>query len=171
MTSDRSQRDGATAPETGAPAGETRRDYVPRQGVPYEEAREAETSSGRMAQGLTLAAAVLLMVGGTWNFLEGLAGIIRQTTFIVLPNYVYSLSSTGWGVFHLVLGAVVFLVGLALLTDNVWARAAGVFIAAMSAIVNFLFIPYQSVWSFLLIGIDAVIIWALLTPRGRTRHT
>ena len=35
----------------------------------------------------------------------------------------------------------------------------------MSAIVNFLYIPYLPVWSIVLIAIDVAIIWALLTPR------
>jgi hypothetical protein len=47
----------------------------------------------------------------------------------------------------------------------------GVAIVAVSAIVNFLYIPYQPVWSIALIAIDGLIIWALLTPRRSDYYT
>jgi hypothetical protein len=116
---------------------------------------------------MTAVAAALMMLSGIWNFLEGLAAIIRGTYFIVLPNYVYNLSVGGWGWFHLILGAVVFIAGCALFTDALWARMAGVVLAALSAVVNFLYIPYSPVWSVVIVAIDLVIIWALLSPRRR----
>ena len=124
----------------------------------------------RGAMGLSMMAAVLMMLSGAWNILEGLAAVLRGSPFPALPGYVYSLSVTGWGWFHLITGAVVFLVGAALITDNRIARAAGVLVAALSAIINFLFIPYLGFtawWSIAVIALDIVIIWALLQPRHR----
>jgi len=125
--------------------------------------------------GFTMMAAILLMLSGTWNFLEGLAAVIRGgyyylNTVNVATNYAYSLSVRGWGWFHLIMGVVVLAAGIGLLTDKTWARAVGVAVAAISAIVNFLYIPYYPVWSIMIIAIDAVIIWALLTPRHGYRY-
>jgi hypothetical protein len=136
---------------------------VPRQASRYVPA-DSEGPTGA-AMGFTIAAAVLMMMSGVWNFLEGLAAIIRGSYFIVLPNYAYNISVTGWGWFHLILGAVVAFAGAALLTDQFWARIVGVALAAVSAIVNFLYIPYLPVWSIALIALDVIIIWALLAPR------
>jgi hypothetical protein len=121
--------------------------------------------------GFTIAAAVLMMMSGVWNFLEGLAAIIRGSFVVVLHNYAYELSATSWGWFHLILGAVVAIAGVALLTDKLWARIIGVALAAVSAIVNFLYIPYLPVWSIVLIAVDVAIIWALLTPRRDRAYT
>jgi hypothetical protein len=119
---------------------------------------------------VTFAAAVLLLLSGAFNFFEGLAAVIRGSYFIVLPNYAYNISVSGWGWFHLILGVVAFLTGCFLFVDSPIARVAGVIIASVSAIVNFLYIPYSPVWSVVLIAIDAVIIWALASPRrGLTR--
>lgn len=148
---------------TARPSGAARQ-YVPRQQPSYEDTGSYEEPSGA-AVGFTIAAAVLLTVSGTSNILEGLAAIIRGSFFVVLPRYTFELSATGWGWFHLILGIVVLAAGIGLLTDQVWARAIGVAVAGISAIVNFLFIPYQPVWSVVLIAIDVAIIWALLTPR------
>jgi hypothetical protein len=138
--------------------------YVPPQAPHYEEARQAAEPRGAVL-GFTVLAAVLMMISGIWDFFAGLAGIIRGSYFVVGPHYVYQWTSTAWGWFHLGLGIVVFIAGVALLTDQFWARMVGVAVAAISALVNFLFIPYQPVWSIAVIAIDAVIIWALLTPR------
>jgi hypothetical protein len=143
------------------------RQYVPRPAPGYDDAAATAQGPSGAVMGLTLMAAVLMMLSGIWSFLEGLAGIIKGTFFVVLPNYAYSVSVTSWGWTHLVIGVVVFLAGACLLADQLWARAAGVVIASLSAIANFLFIPYYPVWSIVVIAIDLFVIWALLSPRRR----
>jgi hypothetical protein len=162
--SDQSARDTATSvqgAEAGATPGETAREYVPRQASRHT-GRDAGTGGPVAATGLTLAAAVLMIISGVWNFMEGLAAVIRGSFFIVLPNYAYNISITGWGWFHLILGAVVAVAGVALLTNRLWARIIGIIIVSVSMVVNFLYIPYQPVWSIALIALDAAVIWALL---------
>jgi len=159
MASDQS-RDTATSAQTGAESGGATRQYVPRQAPRYEEAGRR-----RAATAITLFAAVAMMISGVWNILEGVAGVIHNTFVVILPNYVYTLSATGWGWFHIILGAVVLAAGIGLFIDKTWARIAAVAIVAISMIVNFLYIPYLPIWSIVLIGLDLAIIWALLTPR------
>jgi hypothetical protein len=117
--------------------------------------------------GLTAMAAVLMMLSGLWSFLEGLAAIIKQQFFVTLPNYAFNVSVSGWGWTHLILGIVIFLAGACLFTDMLWARMTGVALASISAVANFLYIPYYPVWSIVVIAIDVFVIWALLTPRRR----
>jgi len=38
-------------------------------------------------------------------------------------------------------------------------------LASLSAVTSFLFIPYAPAWSILVIAIDALVIWALVSPR------
>jgi hypothetical protein len=56
---------------------------------------------------------------------------------------------------------VVGLAGLALLAGQTWARVVGITLAVLSAIANFLFIPYYPFWSMLIIAVDVFVIWAL----------
>lgn len=149
---------GGTPPQADAP-----RQYVPRPAPGYDDVGPPVATG--TAVGLTLMAAVLMMLSGIWGFLEGLAAIMTGSFFIVLPNYAYSVSATGWGWLHLILGVLVFAAGVALVTDALWARITGVILASFSAIANFLFIPYSPVWSIVVIAIDLLVIWALLTPR------
>lgn len=158
----------SAADQAGTPrqAGDARQ-YVPRPAPGYDDMTAPAAGAAGMAMGLTLAAAVLLTVSGIWNFLEGLAGVIKGQFFVITNggNYIYSFSTTGWGWTHLFLGVVVAAVGVSLFWDQWWARAAAVVIAALSAVGNFLFIPYTPVWSIVVIALDVFVIWALLTPR------
>jgi hypothetical protein len=124
-----------------------------------------------MATGFTIAAAVMLLLSGAWNFLEGLAALVGGggAFFSTLPTYAYNLSVSGWGWFHLGVGIAVFVAGAALFMDRLWARAAGIALAAVSALVNFISIPFlsMSTWSVVIIALDIIVIWALLTPRRR----
>lgn len=162
-----------------APAGETATPYVPKHHVPrpapdyddsasYSAARagDADGPSGAVL-GFTAMAAVLMMLSGGANILEGIAAVIRGSFFVSLPHYTYNITSGHWGWIHIAAGIVVFLAGVALFMDKLWARAVGVALASLSLLLNLVYIPYFPVWSIVVIALDAFIIWALLTPRHR----
>jgi hypothetical protein len=155
----------ADAPSAGPTEG-TRR-YVPRPSPGYDDVSATDEGPSGAALGLTLLAAVFMMIAGTLGFFEGLAAVVRGTFFVTLPNYTFSLSAVGWGWVHLILGVLVFAAGAALLTDRFWARIAGVVLASFQVIASFVFLPYYPVWAVVLIAVSLFVIWALLTPRHR----
>jgi len=170
MSEIQDQPGGGTAGSgTAAPgsASGTRGGYVPRPAPGYDDVRSPEPGPSGLALGMTLVAAAFMMIGGLFDFFEGLAALIRGQFFVVLPNYAFSISVTGWGWLHLIMGALVFATGAALLTDHLWARIAGVVIASASAVMNFVMLPYYPLWGFLIIALDIFIVWALLSPRRR----
>jgi hypothetical protein len=165
MASDQSAREAAAGAQTGTEAEATPQ-YGARQRARHD-ARAAEREPSGAALGFTLTAAILMMIAGGLNILEGIAALIHGSFVVVVRNYAYSMSATSWGWFHLILGAVVLAAGIGLLTDKMWARIVGVVVVAISMIVNFLYIPYLPVWSIVVIAIDMAIVWALLSPRDR----
>jgi hypothetical protein len=64
---------------------------------------------------------------------------------------------------------VVGLAGLGLLAGQTWARLVGIVLAVLSAIANFLFIPYYPFWAILVITLDIFVIWALAAHGGQLR--
>jgi hypothetical protein len=158
---------GTASGTTGAGQADAARGYVPRPAPGYDDVRYESQEPSGFAIGMTLVAAVLMMIGGVLDFFSGLAALIRGQFFVVLPNYAFSVSVTGWGWLHLIAGAVVFAAGAALLTDHLWARITGVVVASLSAIMNFVMMPYYPVWAFVVIGLDILIIVALCAPRRR----
>ncbi|UNO43396.1 hypothetical protein [Streptomyces sp. MST-110588] len=120
------------------------------------------------ASGLTIFAAVMLLISGVLDLFRGIMGIAENEVFLNTPNYVFKFDLTAWGWIHLAFGAVAIAVGLGLFTAATWARVLAIGIAALLIIVNFLSIPYYPVWSITLIALYGVTIWALCIVRRDT---
>ncbi|MEU2283804.1 hypothetical protein ABZ614_18030 [Streptomyces sp. NPDC013178] len=121
------------------------------------------------ATGLTLFAAVMLLVAGVLDLFRGIMAIAQDDVFVTTPNYVFKFDLTSWGWIHLFLGLAAIIVGLGLFTVATWARVAGVGIAALLIIANFLSIPYYPVWSLTLIALYGFTIWALCVVQRDNR--
>jgi hypothetical protein len=166
---DQSSDGTGTGTAAGAPsgqAGDAGRAYVPRPAPGYDDSAVVVGSSVAVF-GFTALAGVLMMLSGVASFLEGLAAIIKSHYFVTLPNYAYNISGSGWGWTHLIAGIIVFLAGICLFLDMLWARVTGIILASLSLVMNLLYIPYFPVWSIVVIAIDGFVIWALLAPRRR----
>jgi hypothetical protein len=122
-----------------------------------------------LAGGFIALAAVLMIMSGLWSFFVGITGVLSGGFYLVVRNYTFSYSIHAWGWTHLIIGAVVFAAGVCLLLGMMWARVVGVVLAVISGLANFLFLPYYPLWSIIVIALDAIIIWALVTGGGRRR--
>jgi hypothetical protein len=120
-----------------------------------------EKSSGGWASGFVLFAGVMMVIIGVFHVVAGLAAIFENRFYVVTANYLYQFDVTGWGWIHLIGGVVVALAGFAVFSGRIWARSVGIVLAGLSAIANFLFIPYYPLWSLLIIALDVFVIWAL----------
>jgi len=116
-----------------SPTAEAERGYVPRQASGYDDRPGIVDSDASGAViGWTVFAAVMLMISGIGNILEGIAQLVRGSYFTTLPNYAYNLSVHSWGWIHLIAGIVVFLVGAALQSAMDEQRVADAHVAALS---------------------------------------
>jgi hypothetical protein len=138
--------------------------------VSQYQSRTVEEASG-WAVGFVLFAAIMMMMAGIFQALNGLIAIFQDEFYVRTPNYIFQFDATTWGWVHLLLGIVVALAGWGLLSGQTWARVVGITLAVLSAIANFLFIPYYPVWSLLIIAIDVVVIWALAAHGGALRDS
>ena len=108
-----------------------------------------------------------MVLGGLWGVVIGIVSLTSSHVYVrTAPSgYEYRWTLHGWGWAELIFGIVVFAAGVCVFLGMTWARILGAVLAVISAVGNFMFIPFTPVWSILLIVIDAFIIWALLTPR------
>ncbi|MFD9004839.1 hypothetical protein ACFV0T_28430 [Streptomyces sp. NPDC059582] len=116
-------------------------------------------------------AGVLMLLTGVLAIFEGISAIAKDDVYTLVGDYVYKINLTGWGWILLIVGVVGVVVGAGVLKGAAWARIAGIALAALSIIFHFMFLPYQPVWSVIVIAIDIFVIWALAAyqPRGRDR--
>ncbi len=115
------------------------------------------------AEGTTFAASILLLVGSVISVLYGISAVAKDDMFIVGTEYIYKFNLTTWGWIAIVLGVVGVVIAIGLFTGAFWARAAAIVIAALSIVANFLWLPYYPWWSVIVIALDVVIIWAIVT--------
>jgi hypothetical protein len=125
----------------------------------YSAARPTAWAIG----GVTFASTIMILVG-IFQAFAGLGAIINDKFYVVTQNYAFDLDVTAYGWIHLVIGIVVAAAGFALWQRKVWAATVAVFLAMISAISNFFFIPYYPFWSILMIALAVWVIWALTRP-------
>ncbi|AWK10251.1 hypothetical protein SSP531S_21880 [Streptomyces spongiicola] len=119
------------------------------------------------AAGGTLFAGVLMLVIGVISILEGIAGIVEDEVYLRVGGYVFSWNLTAWGWVHLVLGILVAVTGLGILRGMEWSRYLGVALASLNIIVQFLFLPYQPIWTLFSMAVSVFVIWALVSTESR----
>lgn len=113
------------------------------------------------AHGIAGFAGVVMIIGGAFQALEGLSGIVHDKYLVVAPSTIYAFDVTVWGVIHLLVGLALLVIGVALLRGQTWGRVAGMIVAVVSAILNFVWLPYSPLWAIMVIAVDILIVWAL----------
>src|ERR1022692_4550039 len=139
---------------------------TPAQGAGYQPAGRHESGDHRAAViGFTALAGTFMVLSGLWSAIVGTVALAHGRVFVAVPNYTFRYNIHSWGWVELVLGIVVLAAGVCVFLGMAWARYLGAALAVISAVANFMFIPYQPVWSIIMIALDAFVIWALLSPR------
>lgn len=82
----------------------------------------SQTAHRPWAEGLTVFAAVMLMIAGVLDIFRGIMGIAEDDVFVTTRDYVFAYDLTGWGWIHLILGAVAVVVSMGLFQASLWAR-------------------------------------------------
>ena len=124
---------------------------------------DREPVSGWASGGVTFAACVLTLIG-FFQVINGLSAIIDDSFFVVTQNYTFDLDTSAWGWIHLLLGILLVVTGFGLFSRAAWAGITAIFLAMLSAVANFFFIPYYPFWAILVIALDIWVIWALTRP-------
>jgi hypothetical protein len=157
----RGEASGATG--TGAPAAQAE----PRQAVATETRTEARPDARREDYSI---GAILTIISGLVTFFMGITGIISAGFYNNVANFPFDYSVRSRGITLLVIGAIAFLVGAALLARMYWARTGAIVVAVFSAIANFMFLPYYPFWSVVVVALNVVIIWELARNRDSRQY-
>jgi hypothetical protein len=128
----------------------------------YPQRPRPDVSGGAVA-GITFAACMLTLIG-FFQVIAGLVAIFDDNFYVVAQNYTFDLDTTGWGWIHLIVGVLMLATGFALFSGQAWAGVTAIFLASLSAIANFFFIPYYPFWAIVVIALDIWVIWALTRP-------
>ena len=131
--------------------------------MPDQRERDLPQVSAWASGGIGFAASLLTLIGA-FQIVAGLTAIFNDDFFVSTRNYTFDLDTTAWGWVHLLIGVCVVATGFGLFSRRAWAGVTAIFLAMLSAVVNFFFIPYYPFWAILVIALDVWVIWALTRP-------
>ncbi|MCX4091033.1 hypothetical protein [Nocardia sp. alder85J] len=143
-----------TTPDAGLPA-ELDADVL----APADPTVSERIRSDFQAAAATIAAVTLLGIIGVAQTLEGISAITTTGQW----------DTTGWGIAHILLGALLVAAAAALCTGRTWAHATAIVVAVVAIAANLSWRIYDPAWSVLIIVLDALIIGAVVLRHRRTR--
>ena len=108
---------------------------------------------------------IILIIVGVFNALYGLTAIIGPDSAYFAnaeSGNIWLLDVSAWGWWHLIVGIALILVGVFVTRGATWARTIAVIIASLNAISQLATLPYQPLLALAIIGLDLLIIYALV---------
>lgn len=114
---------------------------------------------------------VILFVSGIFSVIQALIALIGTNAYYtVVDGDLFIFDTTGWGWWNLLIGVFLILTAIALLAGATWARVVAVILAVISSIIQMMLIPVQPWWSFIVIAIDVLVIYALVAHGDELRE-
>jgi hypothetical protein len=118
------------------------------------------TARGR-GRGWRLFAAILLIIAGVMDILNGLWALDSQDTPVDAVFWDNNLEAWGW--FYLIVGIIILVTGIAILRRAYWATNVGIAIGCLGAIVNIFWIFSYPLASVVLITLNLLVVYGLTT--------
>lgn len=120
------------------------------------------TSAASAWTGWAAFAGVIILISGIFSLLQGVVILLGpRASYVIADGSLFLFDVTGWGWWHVVIGALLTITAFALFSGATWARVVAVILAVISAAGQLLVMPLQPWWSVIVIAIDVLIIYAL----------
>ena len=115
-------------------------------------------------------AGTMMVIAGSLQAIYGFIALVNDEWVVWGNRASVYLDLTTWGWIHLLGGAIVAIAGIGVFSGNILARSVGVVLAALSLVVNFLFIPAYPVWALTIVVVNLLVIWALTAHGAEMRR-
>ncbi|MDI1459745.1 hypothetical protein QEZ54_02070 [Catellatospora sp. KI3] len=109
-------------------------------------------------------AGLLILLLGVFNVVEGVFALFNDKYVGYAAGEFYLFDRTGWGWVHIILGVIQIVVGSGIMAGKTWARGVGVGLAALTALIQMLYLPVFPWWSLINIALCVLVIYALIVP-------
>jgi hypothetical protein len=120
--------------------------------------------------GMAVFGGLMLILVGAFQVMAGLVGMFSDSYWQVpSSDLLVRVDYAAWAGAHLALGVLAFATGVGITTGRAWARGVGIGLAALSSLVNLLFLAAHPTWSTLIIVFDVIVIYALAVHGSEIR--
>ena len=116
------------------------------------------------ASGWVVFAAAMLFIVGAVDIIQGLAALLKQTTYVIPGGegaLLVTTSYDAWGWALIIWGAVLILAAASLFGAKGFGRWFGIVAVIINMIVQIAWFPAYPLWSLVAIGLGVAVLWAL----------
>lgn len=108
-------------------------------------------------------AGVVGVLIGLFNLVIGTVALLKGSYYLVSEQGTLVFDLTVWGWLHIGVGLLAGATGFALFFGAGWARVVMVLLAGFNALGQLVFLSAAPVWGTLVIALDVLVIWAVMT--------
>jgi hypothetical protein len=138
---------------------------------PHTDPRSTAPSMVTAWASWILFAAFLLFAVSVFEMTLGVVALVRDEVFAVRPSgLVITANYSVWGWTHLLLGVLQAATAVGLLLGATWARITGIALAAISLLINVLFIAAFPWWSSTVVVFQLLTIYAIAVHGREVRN-
>jgi hypothetical protein len=116
-------------------------------------------------QGWYAFGAILMMIAGGFKFITGIIGLFRDQWLVLGYNGYMLVDITGLAVWWLIVGALLFLGGIAAAGGKTWGRIVGIVAASLAAVSEFFMLSVYPIWSAILIAMYVLVLIAFIVVK------
>jgi hypothetical protein len=116
-------------------------------------------------QGWYALGAILMMIAGGFKFISGIIGLFRDEWLVLGYNGYMLVDITGLAVWWLIVGAILFLGGMAAAQGKTWGRIVGIVGASLAAVSEFFMLSVTPIWSAILVALYVLVLIAFIVVK------
>ena len=120
-------------------------------------------ASARAWSGWIGFAGLMMMILGAIDFFEGLIAVIRGEYYAFTSQGLIIFNTTTWGWLAMIMGVVLFLVGLGLTGGAGWARWVAIILLVVNLLGNIGWVgsSNQPIWALTVVALEIIVLYAL----------
>ena len=120
-------------------------------------------ASARAWSGWIGFAGLMMMILGAIDFFEGLIAVIRGEYYAFTSQGLIIFDTTTWGWLAMIMGVVLFLVGLGLTGGAGWARWVAIILLVVNLLGNIGWVgsSNQPIWALTVVALEIIVLYAL----------
>jgi hypothetical protein len=120
-------------------------------------------ASARAWSGWIGFAGLMIMILGAIDFFEGLIAVIRGEYYAFTSQGLIIFDTTTWGWLAMIMGVVLFLVGLGLTGGAGWARWVAIIVLVVNLLGNIGWVgsSNQPIWALTVVALEIIVLFAL----------
>src|SRR5262245_46965815 len=120
-------------------------------------------ASARAWSGWIGFAGLMLMILGAIDFFEGLIAVIRGEYYAFTSQGLIIFDTTTWGWLAMIMGVVLFLVGLGLTGGASWARWVAIVLLVVNLLGNIGWVgsSQHQIWALTVVALEIIVLYAL----------